>query len=231
MGFGRVSGRISAFSIWMAHGALGRARCTAHPQAAAAGDGARGTRPSPHPGGPYADALRRAISPPSARRIGRRSGFKPEGAGPSRRDGNAGHRSTWRQPPPPKADCRTTWGGCRQNDLPLRALPPCGFDGLYIAALRSNPRTLSAPLWRIGILRDFRTESVSQAIATSRGGEGERIQRRTEGPARFPHWRCAFSSTASRTQRDIRLDTARLHGSEHRSLRKPFSPIRTKRGA
>ena len=102
------------------------------------------------------------------------------------------------------------------------------LHGLYIDASRSNPRTLSAPLWRIGRLRGFRTESVSQAIATSRGGEGERIRRRTEGPARFPHSRYAFSSTASRTQRDIRLDTARLHGSEHRRLREPFSPMRTK---
>lgn len=105
------------------------------------------------------------------------------------------------------------------------------LHGLDIGASRSNPRTLSAPLWRIGILRDFRTESVSQAIATSRGGEGERIRRKTEGPARFPHWRCAFSSTASRTQRDIRPDAARPHRSERRRLREPFSPMRTKKGA
>ena len=49
------------------------------------------------------------------------------------------------------------------------------FDGLYIDASRSNPRTLSAPLWRIGRLRDFRAESVSQAIATSHGSEDERF--------------------------------------------------------
>ena len=45
--------------IWTAHGALGRARCTVHPQAVTAGDGTRGTRPSPHLDGLYADALRR----------------------------------------------------------------------------------------------------------------------------------------------------------------------------
>ena len=49
------------------------------------------------------------------------------------------------------------------------------FDGLYIDASRSNPRTLSAPLWRIGRLRDFRAENVSQAIATSHGSEDERF--------------------------------------------------------
>ena len=105
------------------------------------------------------------------------------------------------------------------------------LHGLYIDASQSNPRTLSAPLWRIGRLRGFRTESVSQAIATSHGGEGERIRRRTEGPARFPHSRYAFSSTASRTQRDIRLDTARLHGSEHRRLRSPFRLCAQNKGA
>ena len=45
--------------IWTAHGALGRARCTVPPQATTAGDGTRGTRPSPHLDGLYADALRR----------------------------------------------------------------------------------------------------------------------------------------------------------------------------
>ena len=49
------------------------------------------------------------------------------------------------------------------------------FVGLYIDASRSNPRTLSAPLWRIGRLRDFRAESVSQAIATSHCSEDERF--------------------------------------------------------
>ena len=104
------------------------------------------------------------------------------------------------------------------------------FDGLYIDASRSNARTLSAPLWRIGRLRDFRAESVSQAIATSHGSEDERFDGGAESPARFPHLRYAFSSTVSRTQRDIRPGTARLHRSEHRRLREPFSPIRTKRG-
>ena len=51
-----------------------------------------------------------------------------------------------------------------------------------------------------------------------------------ESPARFQHLRYAFSSTVSRTQRDIRPGTARLHRSEHRRLREPFSPIRTKKG-
>ena len=103
------------------------------------------------------------------------------------------------------------------------------FDGLYIDPSRSNARTLSAPLWRIGRLRDFRAESVSQSIATSHGSEDERFDG-TESPARFPHLRYAFFSTASRTQRDILPGTARLHRSEHRRLREPFSPIRTKRG-
>ena len=49
------------------------------------------------------------------------------------------------------------------------------FDGLSIDASRSNARTLNAPLWRIGRLRDFRAESVSQAIATSHGSEDERF--------------------------------------------------------
>ena len=66
--------------------------------------------------------------------------------------------------------------------------------------------------------------------STRHGDEGERIRRRTKGPARFPHWRYAFSSTVSRTQRGIRLGTARLHRSERRRLREPFSPIRTKKG-
>lgn len=56
----------------------------------------------------------------------------------------------------------------------FRALPPCDSMA-YIDASRSNPRTLSAPLWRIGRLRDFRAESVSQAIATSHGSEDERF--------------------------------------------------------
>lgn len=57
------------------------------------------------------------------------------------------------------------------------------FDGLSIDASRSNARTLNAPLWRIGRLRDFRAESVSQAIATSHGSEDERFDRgREPGP-------------------------------------------------
>ena len=81
--------------IWMAHGALGRARCTAHPQAAPAGDGARGARPSPHPGGPYADALRH-----DAQSRCSPHGISTGGGAWTRKrwvDGSAGLCPTWRR--------------------------------------------------------------------------------------------------------------------------------------
>lgn len=95
------------------------------------------------------------------------------------------------------------------------------FDGLYIDASRSNPRTLSAPLWRIGRLRDFRAESVAKPSRHLMAAKTSDLTG-AESPARFPHLRYAFSSTVSRMQRDIRPGTARLHRSEHRKLREPF---------
>ena len=233
MGFGRGSrARCGLSYIWTAHGALGRVRCTVHPQAVTVGDGTRGTRPSPHLDGLYADALRRGTRSRCSPRAYRRAvELGPEGVGSSRGDGSAGLCPTWQRSQRRDTERWAAWGRIPAKRFAASRSASLRFDGLYIDASRSNPRTPSAPLWRIGRLRGFRTESVSQAIATSHGGEGERIRRRTEGPARFPHSRYAFSSTASRTQRDIRLDTARLHGSEHRRLRSPFRLCAQNKGA
>lgn len=96
------------------------------PQAATAGDGTRGTRPSPHLDGLYADALRRGTrsrcSPQAYRRAVE---LGPEGVGSSRSDGSAGLCPTWQRSQRRDTERWAAWGGSRRNDLPLRALPPC----------------------------------------------------------------------------------------------------------
>ena len=113
--------------IWMAHGALGRARCTAHSQAATAGDGARGARPSPHQDGLYADALRR-----DARSCCSPHGISTgSGAWARRRwvDGSAGLCPTWRRRRANPAGQRAP-PTSRISDM--RSLRPCrGRKGIF----------------------------------------------------------------------------------------------------
>ena len=177
MGFGRGSrARCGLSYIWTAHGALGRVRCTVHPQAVTAGDGTRGTRPSPHLDGLYADALRRGTRSRCSPRAYRRAvELGPEGVGSSRGDGSAGLCPTWQRSQRRDTERWAAWGRIPAKRFAASRSASLRFDGLYIDASRSNPRTLSAPLWRIGRLRDFRAENVSQAIATSHGSEDERF--------------------------------------------------------
>ena len=223
MGFGRGSrARCGLSYIWTAHGALGRVRCTVHPQAVTAGDGTRGTRPSPHLDGLYADALRRGTRSRCSPRAYRRAvELGPEGVGSSRGDGSAGLCPTWQRSQRRDTERWAAWGRIPAKRFAASRSASLRFDGLYIDASRSNPRTPSVPLWRIDRLRDFRAESVAKPSRHLMAAKTNDLTG-AESPARFPHLRYAFSSTVSRMQRDIRPGTARLHRSEHRRLREPF---------
>lgn len=164
MGFGRGSrARCGLSYIWTAHGALGRVRCTVHPQAVTAGDGTRGTRPSPHLDGLYADALRRGTRSRCSPRAYRRAvELGPEGVGSSRGDGSAGLCLTWQRSQRRDTERWAAWGRIPAKRFAASRSASLRFDGLYIDASRSNLRTPSAPLWRIDRLRDFRAESVAK---------------------------------------------------------------------
>ena len=150
---------------------------TLHCASASRDGGRRNARHAafPAPGRPIRGcaAARHAISLPSVG-ISTGSGAWTRRVGSSRGDGSAGPCPTWQRSQRRDTERWAAWGGSRRNDLPLRALPPCDSMA-YIDASRSNAWTLSALLWRISGLRDFRAESVSQAIATSHGGEDERF--------------------------------------------------------
>lgn len=173
-----IRARCALLCIWTGR-ARSRARCTVLPQAATTGDGTRGTRPSPHPGGLYADAAaaRHAISLLSARHIDGQWSLDQKALG---RTAATGARGSARHD---SARSVGTQGVGQHGADPggticrFMIFPRCVWTS-YIDAPRSNARTLSAPLWRMDRLQGFRTESVNQAIATSRGGEAERIRRR-----------------------------------------------------
>lgn len=164
LGFGRGSRALCGLSyISTAHGALGRVRCTVHPQAVTAGDGTRGTRPSPHLDGLYADALRRGTRSRCSPRAYRRAvELGPEGVGSSRGDGSAGLCLTWQRSQRRDTERWAAWGRIPAKRFAASRSASLRFDGLYIDVSRSNPRTPSAPLWRIDRLRDFRAESVAK---------------------------------------------------------------------
>ena len=187
MGFGEGSrARCGPLAAWRGSSALRPSvyidgarpgRNTLHCASASRDGGRRNARHAafPAPGRPIRGcaAARRAISLLSARHIDGRWSLDQKALGRAAATG-AGLCPTWQRSQRRDAGRWAAWDGCQRNDLPLRALPPCDSMA-YIDASRSNAWTLSALLWRISGLRDFRAESVSQAIATSHGGEDERF--------------------------------------------------------
>ena len=194
MGFGEGSrARCGPLAAWRGSSALRPSvyidgarpgRNTLHCASASRDGGRRNARHAafPAPGRPIRGcaAARRAISLLSARHIDGRWSLDQKALGRAAATG-AGLCPTWQRSQRRDAGRWASWDGCQRNDLPLRALPPCDSMA-YIDASRSNAWTLSALLWRISGLRDFRAERFSQAIATSHDGEDERFDGGCRGP-------------------------------------------------